>query len=344
MKTTHSQDLIAATMACLLAVAIGTAHAADVGHYEHGLMNIRDYAVPDPGFYFADYNYYYTTTRLNDGSGNKINSITIKPGPGPGLTLKVNVDVDIYANAPTLIWVTPWKLLGAKYGAYIAPSFANSSLDAGLSTENGRGVNPSTSSFGVGDLFVMPVWLGWKFPHWDLALGYGFYAPIGKYDTKTVTLPIVGPVKTTSPDNIGLGFWEQQVQGTVVWYPMTNMGTAVMATLTYETCGNKSDFSVTPGDDLTLNWGISQYLPLNKAQTLLVEIGPAGYDSWQITGETGSGASNSSARYQTHGVGGQIGLSSVRWDAALNFHYFYEYYSENTFQGQSFTVSIAKKF
>src|SRR5271169_5645301 len=289
-------------------VAAGTAHAADVGHYAPGVMNIRDYVVPDPGFYAADYNYYYTTTRLNDAGGNKISSVTIKPGPGPGVTLKVNVDVNTYANAPTLIWVTPWKILGAKYGAYIAPTFANSSLDASLSTENGRGANPSTSSFGVGDVFVMPVWLGWKLEHWDLALGYGFYAPTGKYSTQTVTLPVVGPVKTTSPGNIGLGFWEQQLQGTVMWYPSTNMGTAVMATLTYETSGKKQDFAVTPGDDLTLNWGISQFLPLKKDESLLLEVGPAGYDTWQITDATGSGVNNPGVRYQVHGVGGQVGL------------------------------------
>jgi len=30
---------------------------------------------------------------------------------------------------------------------------------------------------------------------------------------------------------------------------------------------------VIPGQHLTLNWGISEYLPLSKDQTLLLEIG-----------------------------------------------------------------------
>jgi hypothetical protein len=36
--------------------------------------------------------------------------------------------VDVYVLAPTLIWVSPWKILGAKYGAYISPTFSNSSV------------------------------------------------------------------------------------------------------------------------------------------------------------------------------------------------------------------------
>jgi hypothetical protein len=41
-----------------------------------------------------------------------------------------------------------------------------------------------------------------------------------------------------------------------------------------------------------LSWGISQYLPLKKDQTLLLEAGPAGYSSWQITDDSGSAAAN----------------------------------------------------
>jgi hypothetical protein len=85
--------------------------------------------------------------------------------------------------------VSPWKILGAKYGAYIAPAFANSSVGASLTTVTGRGVTAETSEFAVGDLFVQPLWLGWALPHWDYAFGYGFYAPVGKYDTDTVILP-----------------------------------------------------------------------------------------------------------------------------------------------------------
>jgi len=99
---------------------------------------------------------------------------------------------------------------------------------------------------------------------------------------------------------------------------------------------------VTPGDNLTLNWGISQFLPLKKDMSLLLEVGPAGYDTWQITDDSGSAASNT--RDQVHAVGGQLGLTYMPWVASLNVHGFYEYDAQNRFQGGSFEVSIAKKF
>ena len=62
---------------------------------------------------------------------------------------------------------------------------------------------------------------------------------------------------------------------------MNNKGTAVITALTYETNGKKKDFNLTPGDNLTLNWGLSQFFPLKKDMSLLLEVGPAGYDTWQ---------------------------------------------------------------
>jgi len=69
------------TIAAVLVVAGGTAGAGDAGHYVGGMMDIRDYFVPDPGFYAAVYNYFYTTDRYNDQNGNKVSSITINRGP-----------------------------------------------------------------------------------------------------------------------------------------------------------------------------------------------------------------------------------------------------------------------
>src|SRR5438132_10353215 len=320
------------SLAVIIAVVtlISTVDAGEIGHFNGGVMNIRDYVMPDPGFYTAIYNYFYTTDQLNNANGDAINSVIIKPGPGPGIQLGVNVDVGLYALAPSLIWVTDIKPLGIKYGALITPSFLNANLNAELEALRQRGGSVSAGSFGVGDLFVQPVWLGKSFPHFDLAFAYGFYAPVGNYNTSTVTLPVVGPGTVENADNLGYGFWTHQFQGAVAWYPMTNKATAVVAALTYETNGKKEDFDLTPGDNLTLNWGISQFLPLKKDMSLLLEVGPAGYDTWQITDDSGSAASNT--RDQVHAVGGQLGLTYMPWVASLNVHGFYEYDAQNRLQ------------
>ena len=55
-------------------------------------------------------------------------------------------------------------------------------------------------------MFVQPIWLDWGLDHWDLMAAYGFYAPIGKFDTTT----ILGTTHE-SPGNLGLGYWTQQL-------------------------------------------------------------------------------------------------------------------------------------
>src|SRR5262249_12653521 len=110
--------------------AVFTGHAGEIGHFNGAVMNIRDYVMPDPGWYTAIYNYFYMTDQLNNANGDAINSIIIKPSPGPAIKLSANVDVDLYALVPTLIWVTDVKPLGIKYGALISPSFVNANLNA----------------------------------------------------------------------------------------------------------------------------------------------------------------------------------------------------------------------
>jgi hypothetical protein len=331
-------------MASALAAGTAAALAGEIDHYSPGGSSIRDFAMPEPGFYAGLYNYAYQSRQLNDASGNKIDSVTINSGHGPGATLGVNVDVEQYSLTPTLTWVAPWKLAAIKFGAYISPSFANSSLGAALSSVTGRALNGSASSFGMGDLFVQPLWLGLTLTNWDFALGYGFYAPVGRYRTETITLGPIGPVKATAPDNIGLGFWTQQIQGAAYWYPQADQRLAVMAALTYEINGNQEGLDLTPGQYLTLNWGISKYFPLTSSENLMLEIGPAGYDSWQITDDTGSNARNPGVHDQVHGVGGQIGITYAPWNVTLDFLYFYEFYAVDRFQGQSLSINLAFTF
>ena len=320
------------TAAALVAI-LDWARASDVGHYNGGVYGIRDYFVPpEAGIYGALYNYGYRTERLNDNNGNKITT-------GPGGLVNFDVNVKMYVIAPAVIWITPWKVLGATYGCYIAPSFANAGLDANFNRALGSGGNINESSFGVGDLFVQPLWLDWARAHWDLMVAYGFYAPIGKYNTTTV-----GPVTLESSGNLGLGYWTQQIQGGAAWYPWTNKATAVTGVLTYEYNSIQQNTGVRYGQILTLNWGISQYLPLNKSETLLLEVGPAGYDAFQISDNSGQRFGNPNDHSQVHAVGGQVGFTYVPWNLVLNFHGFYEYYAASRVQGASFGINLAKKF
>ncbi len=145
-------------------------------------------------------------------------------------------------------------------------------------------------------------------------------------------------------DNIGLGYWERQFQGAVPWFPWADKRMAVSTVLTYGIPRKKQDFDLTLGQHLALDWGISQYLPSKKDETLLLEVGAAGYDSWQITDDSGSDAKNPRVHDQVDAVGGQLGVSYVPWMLSVNALYFYEFASTDRFQGSSFSLNISKKF
>jgi hypothetical protein len=305
------------------------------------LMDTRDYFVPDPGFYVGLYNYFYNSDRFNDQNGHKISSIDINRGPGAGATVDVSVNLHMYAFVPAFIWVSPWEIAGAKYAAYVAPTFANNSIHGAAYHSEGFGVTGGTSTFAPGDLFVQPVWLGWTRSHWDFSAAYGFYAPVGKYSS--VTLP-AGLGEVPASDNVGLGFWTQQFQGAAAWYPWTNHATAVTVVMTYEYNTPQQGTDTKFGQNLWLNWGISQYLPLTKDDKLLLEVGPAGYYEWQVSDTQGGIVDSPSSRTRVGAVGGQLGLTYVPWDLVLNFRGMYEYYAENRVQGSSFSINLIKKF
>jgi len=312
---------------CFLLSSPGPAQTGELGHYAPGLPNIRDLLVPDPGFYFLQYLASYNADTFRNRKGDKVNSINTPVAP-----LKVETDVDVFVIAPAFVWVSPWEIMGARYGAQIIPTFGNTSVQASLRTQTGFGVEADESQFGVGDLYVKPLWLGWEGAHYSVATGYGFYAPVGKYDEG-------------DSDNIGLGFWTHEFQLATAWYPWEHKGTAVTLAGTYEIHSEIEDVNITPGDRVSLNWGISQYLPLNDANSILLEVGALGYSQWQVEKDSGSDVNRRfNVKDQVHAAGGQIGLTYVPWKAFMVFHGLQEFGAEARFEGQFYTVTIGKGF
>lgn len=305
----------------------GTASAGELGHYGPALPDARDLLVPPtPGFYFKEYDYFYTSDQFRNRKGDKVSSVQL---PG-GATVNIDPDVDIFVLAPTFMWVSDWKVLGAHYAAYITPTLGNSSVGASLTTQTGLGVSAEQSDFGIGDLFVQPLWLGWNLTHWDFSTGYGFYAPIGKFDANAA-------------DNIGLGFWTHQFQGAVAWYPWADRTTAFTGGVTYEINQEVEDTDVTPGQRVSVNLGFSQYVPL-KAPGLLLELGAVAYGQWQVTDDTGSDAVRPDVHDRIFGLGPQIGLTYVPWNAAATFKFAHEIGAEDRFQGENLTLNFAVGF
>ena len=83
---------------------------------------------------------------------------------------------------------------------------------------------------------------------------------------------------------------------------------------------------------------------MSKEDSLLLEVGIAGYNSWQITDDGGAAALSPMVRDEVHGVGVQVGSIYVPWHIALNFRYLYEYAATDRFRGQSFGLNLGIGF
>jgi len=244
------------TIALICNVSIS--QAREMGHYAPGVVSIRDLAVPPvPGFFYAQYNAYYSADRYVDGDGNKRLNFESEGGE-----VKLDTDVDVLAIAPVFLWSTEKKILGANYAFYVAPNIGKSSVSAQLSVLDQEG-SADNDAIGIGDIFVQPIWLGWQGERYDVAVGAGAYLPSGKYDPE-------------DGDSIGLGFWTGQLQTSAYWYLDEARAAALEFAVTYEFHGEQEDTDVTPGDHVSFEYGYSQYLSQR------VEVGISGYSQWQV--------------------------------------------------------------
>lgn len=330
---------VAGALLCVL-VAAAPAGASSIGHYLPGLFGVRDYFVPPEGWYGSFYTEYYAGDTFKDRNGSRVESLTVPTRRGP-VAADVSANADLVIFVPILTYSSPWKVFGGRWAAAIAPSFSNANLSASISGEERGFGGPGRKQLAWSDLYVEPVRLGWHGEHWEGALAYGFYAPTGKYHVNSRTVgPIV--VEGTEPQNTGLGFWTNQAQQAGAWYPMDNKGTALMLTMTEEVHGEKRFLDDKPGAHVTLNWGLSQMLPLND-EKLLLEAAPIGYLQWQVTDDAGADASNGTTHSRVFAAGVHLALVYVPRPFVFAVRYLNEFSARSRIAGQVVSGNVSAR-
>jgi hypothetical protein len=286
---------IIAAMASVILVGSSRAQVASPlqpGHYVPGIVNVRDMAAPPDGLFLLWYNWGISSNTFIDRDGNEFSRLNLSEVDPGYPDLDVELELDGFATVPVLAWAKSTRLLGgARYIALVAPNWvtADYKVVGELSEGNVPPGLQEGSVSGWSDLLVSPVGLSWAFGEFgetsvsdqDLAaLGmpprrrfnattiYSFVAPTGRYSSG-------------ADDNVGLGFWTHTFQGFGYYYPFEHQATAVMAGLTYELNSSIEDVDVTPGQRLSLEWGVSQYL------APWFELSVHGAHNWQITDDSG---------------------------------------------------------
>jgi len=73
-----------------------------------------------------------------------------------------------------------------------------------------------------------------------------------------------------------------------------------------------------------------------------VQVGVAGYYQQQVTEDSGPGAT--SARDRVAGVGPEVSVFYPKIMLGWSFRYIYEFMAEDRFQGNTFALTITKRF
>ncbi|HEY1203672.1 MAG: transporter [Bryobacteraceae bacterium] len=172
MKLRTLQVLIA-----VFGLAISAAYAKEGSdQYAYGAENWFTGALPPPGTYFLNYAGYYTG-QLRDGSGNKVNLGGTTPS------------VDAVFDALRVVEVTHIKILGASWGMHAIVPLVWQSVDLG----------GSASKFGVGDIDVDPIVLGWHGENWHAVAALDTILPTGHYDKNDARVSIGTHYVTIQP-------------------------------------------------------------------------------------------------------------------------------------------------
>ena len=290
------------TAGFLLVLADAGAAQADQGDFGQkvlGTIGLDAGSQAEEGVYFGDRFIQLTSDRLVDRHGKTV--------PVRGL------DVHGFANVFAASGI--YKLgEGVYYTAALGVPVAGISLQSDVPPS-------SLDRQGLGDIFVEPLKLGWRFPRLDLTSSYAFYAPTGQLNRRGLT----GPQ------------WVQQFSagGTVFFDDQRSLRLSALSS--YNLYGKKFDIDVTRGDSFQIQGG------LGGRFFKIVDFGMAGYAMWQVGADTGRDIPPQARGLSEHavGLGPELGITIPQLKAKLTARYEWEIVSRSRLDGEVLTVSLS---
>ncbi len=291
-----------ATLAILPAVFTGAIEAQYQNNQQPGLVGLMAGTQPAPGFYVTLPAYW----RLND--------ISLYGSQGNEIAKNVTADLSVWA-LPVITVVTPWKILGANYGASYTQWITNGVLNvAALSVQPRIG-------YGFGDIYVQPVILGWHTTHADVTAAYGFFAPTGS-------------------QGHGFNMWTNEIAFGTTLYADQGKKFNVSTMMYYDINQKKNNQDIKVGDILTLDGGAAFAFFKGAAHA-----GAAYSAQWKVTPDSGSGIppfipiSNG----RVFGVGPSIQMpvfAKGKNVALVSFTYFFRTGAKTNFNADMIVASV----
>lgn len=255
-----------------------------------------------PGLYVGNIFYFYRTDAVKDLSGNE---------------LQRSPSVDIFVDAILGSYVTKKKILGANYGFMVVLPILNSQLAL-------PSLDVGSQKWGLADMYIQPLALGWHFKRADAIAGYAFMAPTGRFTAG-------------NKDNTGLGMWSNEFSaGTTVYLDQGKKWHAA-ATGFYEIHTSKQDLDVKTGDVFTLEGGIGRAFLQGYANAGLAYVG-----QWKVTEDSGRDVSPlvQGKKGSMFALGPELNMPVSKKGVFLGFKYLFDTRSRLATSGNYLVLSF----
>src|SRR5262245_17465799 len=262
----------AVLVGALLLFAAAPARAQpELGHKIMGGIGIRAGFQPDAGVYVADKFIWYRSDQLIDREGR---TIAIE-----------GLDVDAFAN--TIGLSGTWKLAG--HGVYLNGAIGVPVARAHLSADRPE---LSLDRFGLADIYIQPLKIGWRLRRADVVSSYAFYVPTGRFT------PGGG-------GRVSRGQWTQEFALGGTAFFDDERGAYLSGLASYERNSRKIGIDITRGDTVQFQGGFG--LRVRR----MIDLGLAGYALWQVRPDRGADlpAVLRSANDRAYGLGPEIDVT-----------------------------------
>jgi hypothetical protein len=258
---------------------------------------------PDAGFYLTQELYYYTAS---------ISRLAVHE------RLALRVSTDEYFDNIQLSVVTSHTLLGGAFGFALALPVGYVDVAGSISPP---GVERRASAFGLGDLTLVPAFLGWHSGDWYSNLALSVFTPTGQYSPN-------------QPVNLSHRYWaiDTSFSGSF----LSAHGLDLSASLGYTVNFENPDTDYRSGDVAHLDVALGQYLNHH------FKIGLVGYAVMQVTGDSGAGAFLGPFKSNVYGAGAGLEYDSQPRgrEMSLQLRGYREFDAQNHLAGDAFYLTL----
>lgn len=236
----------AARAAMIVICNVTLSHAQQLGYKLLGSAGIDAGVQPPAGLAFIDRVLHYSSTELRGRNGEvvPIDGLDISAtGMGLGASLTMQVEHS--------------TLLAFALGLPLARIDVSSDEPAA-----------SVNGFGFSDMFVQPLRVGWRHPHFDVVTAYMVYVPTGKFEPRG--------------GGVGKGYWTHQLSLGGALFLDTTRASRLSAMASYEMNTRKRGIDIRRGNVIQIQGGAG--VGLGKVLT----VGVASFALWQVTADHGA--------------------------------------------------------